>query len=180
MAKIDQMSLIIQGLLVAGTALRIIIILIKISLNSDDKPQLIPKIKNALVFMVFGIIIFQIKDLIVGITLRRSKQMNDKHLYIPYGLIIEKQWWDGCGPKQKPQFVIGGLISLGLATVIFLLVHVIIGLAVGIFGILATVALVSKQDKTNLSMIDYIGLMIRKNKEQQNFLYKYKDDYGIM
>lgn len=65
MAKIDQMSLIIQGLLVAGIALRIIIILIKISLNSDDKPQLIPKIKNALVFMVFGIIIFQIKDLIV-------------------------------------------------------------------------------------------------------------------
>ena len=65
MAKIDQLSLIIQGLLVAGTALRIIIILIKISLNSDDKPQLIPKIKNALVFMVFGIIIFQIKDLIV-------------------------------------------------------------------------------------------------------------------
>lgn len=65
MAKIDQMSLRIQGLLVAGTALRIIIILIKISLNSDDKPQLIPKIKNALVFMVFGIIIFQIKDLIV-------------------------------------------------------------------------------------------------------------------
>lgn len=65
MAKIDQMSLIIQGLLVAGTALRIIIILIKISLNSDDKPQIIPKIKNALVFMVFGIIIFQIKDLIV-------------------------------------------------------------------------------------------------------------------
>lgn len=65
MAKIDQMSLIIQGLLVAGTALRIIIILIKISLNSDDKPQLIPKIKNALVFMIFGIIIFQIKDLIV-------------------------------------------------------------------------------------------------------------------
>lgn len=65
MAKIDQMSLIIQGLLVAGTALRIIIILIKISLNSDDKSQLIPKIKNALVFMVFGIIIFQIKDLIV-------------------------------------------------------------------------------------------------------------------
>lgn len=65
MAKIDQMSLIIQGLLVAGTALRIIIILIKISLNSDDKPQLIPKIKNALVFMVFGIIIFQIKDLFV-------------------------------------------------------------------------------------------------------------------
>lgn len=58
MAKIDQMSLIIQGLLVAGTALRIIIILIKISLNSDDKPQLILKIKNALVFMIFGIIIF--------------------------------------------------------------------------------------------------------------------------
>lgn len=106
--------------------------------------------------------------------------MNDERLYIPYGLIIEKQWWDGCGPKQKPRLIIGGLISLGLAVFISLLIHIIIGLAVGIFGIFATVALITKQDKTNLSIIDYIGLMIRKNKEQQNFLYKYKDDYGIM
>lgn len=106
--------------------------------------------------------------------------MNNERLYIPYGLIIEKQWWDGCGPKQKPQLIISGLISLGLAVFISLLIHIIIGLAVGIFGIFATVALITKQDKTNLSIIDYIRLMIRKNKEQQNFLYKYKDDYGIM
>ena len=65
MTTIDQLSLIIQGLLVAGVALRVIILLIKIVLNPDDKPQLITKIRNALVFMVFGIIIFQIKDLIV-------------------------------------------------------------------------------------------------------------------
>ena len=65
MTTIDQLSLIIQGLLVAGVALRVIILLIKIVLNPDDKPQLTPKIRNALVFMVFGIIIFQIKDLIV-------------------------------------------------------------------------------------------------------------------
>ena len=65
MTTIDQLSLIIQGLLVAGVALRVIILLIKIVLNPDDKPQLIPKIRNSLVFMVFGIIIFQIKDLIV-------------------------------------------------------------------------------------------------------------------
>ena len=106
--------------------------------------------------------------------------MNDKHLYIPYGLIIEKQWWDGCGPKQKPQLIIGGLISLGLAIFISLLIHIIIGLAVGIFGIFATVALITKQDKTNLSIIDYINLIIRKSKEQQQFRYKYKDDYGLM
>lgn len=55
--------------------------------------------------------------------------MNDERLYIPYGLIIEKQWWDGCGPKQKPQLIIGGLISLGLAVFISLLIHIIIGLA---------------------------------------------------
>ena len=60
MATIDQLSLIIQGLLVAGVALRVIILLIKIVLNPDDIPQLIPKISYALVFMVFGIIIFQI------------------------------------------------------------------------------------------------------------------------
>ena len=51
MTTIDQLSLIIQGLLVAGVALRVIILLIKIVLNPDDKPQLIPKIRNALVFL---------------------------------------------------------------------------------------------------------------------------------
>lgn len=45
--------------------------------------------------------------------------MKDEHLYIPYGLIIEKQWWEGCGPKQKPQLIIGGLISLGLTVFYF-------------------------------------------------------------
>ena len=65
MTTIDQLSLIIQGLLIAGVALRVIILLIKIVLNPDDKPQLVPKIRNAIIFMAFGIIIFQIKDLIV-------------------------------------------------------------------------------------------------------------------
>ena len=65
MGTLDQLSLIIQGLLVAGVALRVIILLIKIGPNPDEKPQLMPKIRNALVFMVFGIVIFQIKDLIV-------------------------------------------------------------------------------------------------------------------
>ena len=106
--------------------------------------------------------------------------MNDEHLYIPYGLIMEKQWWEGCGPKQKPQLIIGGLISIGFTIILSLLIHIIIGLGVGIFGVLATVALITKQDRINLSIIDCIKLIIRKNNEQQNFLYKYKDDYGIM
>lgn len=66
MATIDKLSLIIQGLLVAGTALRIIIILIKIAINPDEKQQMMPRIKNALIFMVCGIAVFQIKDLITG------------------------------------------------------------------------------------------------------------------
>ena len=106
--------------------------------------------------------------------------MNDKKLYIPYGLIIEKQWWDGCGPMQKPQLITGALISLGIAVILSLLVHVIIGIGVGIFGMFATAALITKQDRTNLSIVDYVKLIIRKNKEQQNFAYKYKDDYGLM
>lgn len=44
MATIDKLSLIIQGLLVAGTALRIIIILIKIAINPDEKQQMMPRI----------------------------------------------------------------------------------------------------------------------------------------
>lgn len=65
MHTIDTVSYVIQGLLIAGTALRIILTLIKIALNPDEKEQLIPRIKNAIIFMVCGIAIFQIKNLIV-------------------------------------------------------------------------------------------------------------------
>lgn len=65
MQTIDTISYVIQGLLIAGTALRVILTLIKIGLNPDQKEQLIPRIKNAIIFMVFGILIFQIKNLIV-------------------------------------------------------------------------------------------------------------------
>ena len=65
MGTIDQLSLIIQGLLVAGVALRVIILLIKIVLNPNEKPQFVICGLISLVFMVFGIVIFQIKDLIV-------------------------------------------------------------------------------------------------------------------
>lgn len=105
--------------------------------------------------------------------------MKDEHLYIPYGLIIEKQWWEGCGPKQKPHLIIGGLISLGLAFFISLLIHIIIGLAVGIFGILATVTLITKQDKINLSIIEYIGLMIRKTRSSRIFFTSIKMIMGL-
>ena len=69
MGTIDQLSLIIQGLLVAGVALRVIILLIKIVLNPDEKPQLMPKIRNALVFMVLALLFFRSKILLSGITL---------------------------------------------------------------------------------------------------------------
>lgn len=65
MYTIDTISYVIQGFLIAGTALRVILTLIKIGLNPDQKEQLIPRIKNAIIFMVFGILIFQIKNLIV-------------------------------------------------------------------------------------------------------------------
>ncbi len=65
MQTIDTISYVIQGLLIAGTALRVILTLIKIGLNPDQKEQLIPRIKNAIIFMVFGILIFQIKNLSV-------------------------------------------------------------------------------------------------------------------
>ncbi len=65
MSQIDQITLAIQGLLVAGTIVRVIICLMKISFNPDQKEQIIPKIKNALGFMILGVSVFSIKDLIL-------------------------------------------------------------------------------------------------------------------
>ncbi len=106
--------------------------------------------------------------------------VKDKKLYIPYGLIIEPQWWDGCGPKQKPQLIIGAVISLAMAIILSLLFHIIIGIGVGILGLFATVMLITKQEKDNLSIVDYIQLIKRKKNEQQKFEYKYNDDYGLV
>jgi len=65
MSQIDQLTLIIQSLLIIGTILRVAMCLIKISLNPDQKEQISPKIKHALIFMIFGVLVFSIKDLIL-------------------------------------------------------------------------------------------------------------------
>lgn len=105
--------------------------------------------------------------------------MNDKKLYIPFGLNLEPQIWDGFGRKQLPQFFIGAGVSLAACVVLTLLINILIGLSVLIGGCFATVMIVTKQEKINLSVIDFIVLLVRKNKEQQVFRYVYKDDYGL-
>lgn len=66
MTTIDSISYVIQGLLIGGTALRVIICLLKIAANPDSKEQIVPRIKNSLAFMVLGIAVFSLKNIIVG------------------------------------------------------------------------------------------------------------------
>lgn len=106
--------------------------------------------------------------------------MNEKKLYIPYGLNIDTEWWDGCGKKQKPQIIIGAVIIISLSIIIGAIYGIIIGLMIIILGGFIVVTVVTKDKKLNLSMLDYICIIIRNSKSQQKYFYKYVDDYNLI
>lgn len=65
MNEITEISNMILGLLSAGATLRVVILLIKLSINNEEKDQIIKQIKNTIIFLICGLLVFQLKNLIL-------------------------------------------------------------------------------------------------------------------
>ena len=65
MNEITEISNMILGLLSAGVTLRVVILLIKLSINNEEKDQIIKQIKNTIIFLICGLLVFQLKNIIL-------------------------------------------------------------------------------------------------------------------
>ena len=65
METINQLSYVLQGILLGGLGFRFVYICIRMQTNHDDAPHLRKRLKNTVVMAVISQLIFSVKDLLV-------------------------------------------------------------------------------------------------------------------
>jgi hypothetical protein len=101
-------------------------------------------------------------------------------LYIPLGLKVKPEIFDGFGKEELFKSAITTIIS-GVFDIVFYLMTK--NVAVSIVMILTAIAgsvMAFTKDKTNLSVADQICNMVRFSKMQKQYQYKYLDEWRVM
>ncbi len=100
-------------------------------------------------------------------------------LYIPTGVKAENELFNGFGRRELFQSIVGSLFGGAFAAVLWLLFQnvaaTVIAVLTGIFG---SVMMCTK-DQNNQSVVDQIGNMLRFQRDQQRYPYRYLDEWGI-
>jgi hypothetical protein len=101
-------------------------------------------------------------------------------LYIPLGLKVKSEIFDGFGKEELFKSAISTIIS-GVFDIAFYLMTK--NVAVSVVMILTAIAgsvMAFTKDKTNLSVADQICNMVRFSKMQKHYPYKYLDEWRVM
>ena len=101
-------------------------------------------------------------------------------LYIPLGLKVKPEIFDGFGKEELLKSINTTLIAGVVDLVFYLLTK---NITVSIVIILATIAgsvMAFTKDKTNLSVADQIRNMVRFSRMQKQYPYKYLDEWRVM
>lgn len=100
-------------------------------------------------------------------------------LYIPAGLKVNKEFYNGFGRNELRQALIGigGFAAINASVSLVLLGRIEIFVVAMFFGIFASVMCVQK-DSTNLSVIDMITNLFRYLKSQKKYHYKTIDEWS--
>ena len=100
-------------------------------------------------------------------------------LYIPSGLKVKPEIFDGFGKEELFKSAGSILIAGAVDIVVYLITK---NVAVTIVFVLAAIAgsvMAFTKDKTNLSVADQISNMIRFSRMQKFYPYIYLDEWGI-
>lgn len=105
-------------------------------------------------------------------------QDSEKHtLYIPQGLKTQVEIFDGFGKEELFKTIIITLIAGVVDVAIYLITK---NTAIAVVFILTAIAgsvMMLTKDKTNISVVDQIGFMIKFFRSQKKYKYKYLDEW---
>ena len=98
-------------------------------------------------------------------------------LYIPQGLKVRVELFDGFG-KEELFTTILVTIVVGVMDVLFYLLfrNVVTSVVTILVAIAGSVMMLTK-DKTNISVVDQIGFMVRFARSQKVYKYKYLEEW---
>ena len=98
-------------------------------------------------------------------------------LYIPQGLKTRVEIFDGFGKEELVKTILVTLVAGGIDALLFLIFrNVVTSVVFMLIAISGSVMMLTK-DKTNISVVDQVGFMVRFARSQKIYKYKYLEEW---
>jgi hypothetical protein len=100
-----------------------------------------------------------------------------QNLYIPQGLKTRVEIFDGFGKEELVKTILVTLVAGGIDALLFLIFrNVVTSVVFMLIAISGSVMMLTK-DKTNISVVDQVGFMVRFARSQKIYKYKYLEEW---
>jgi len=98
-------------------------------------------------------------------------------LYIPQGLKTRVEIFDGFGKEELVKTILVTLVAGSIDALLFLIFrNVVTSVVFMLISISGSVMMLTK-DKTNVSVVDQVGFMVRFARSQKVYKYKYLEEW---
>lgn len=98
-------------------------------------------------------------------------------LYIPQGLKTRVEIFDGFGKEELFKTIIVTIV-VGMLDILYYLIfkNTVVSIVAILVAIAGSVMMLTK-DRSNISVVDQVGFMIRFARSQKFYPYKYQDEW---
>ncbi|WP_243115981.1 hypothetical protein [Petrocella atlantisensis] len=98
-------------------------------------------------------------------------------LYIPQGLKTRVEIFDGFGKEELVKTILVTLVAGGIDALLFLIFrNVVTSVVFMLIAISGSVMMLTK-DKTNISVVDQVGFMMKFARSQKVYKYKHLEEW---
>lgn len=106
----------------------------------------------------------------------RSENMaRDKPLYIPQGLKLNKEIYNGYGREELIKTIVVTLVAGVIDALLFLITKsVVVAIVFMLIAVSGSVLMLTK-DNNNISVVDQVGFLIKYQYRQKKYKYVYKE-----
>jgi hypothetical protein len=107
----------------------------------------------------------------------RMEERKKNPLYIPQGLKTRVEIFDGFGKEELFKTIIVTIV-IGILDIIYYLIfkNTVVSIVTILVVIAGSVMMLTK-DRSNISVVDQVGFMIRFARSQKYYPYKYQDEW---
>jgi hypothetical protein len=98
-------------------------------------------------------------------------------LYIPQGLKTRVEIFDGFGKEELLKTILVTLVAGGIDALLFLIFRNVVTSMVFILIAISGSVMMLTKDKTNISVVDQVGFMVRFARSQKVYKYKYLEEW---
>jgi len=107
----------------------------------------------------------------------RMEERKKNPLYIPQGLKTRVEIFDGFGKEELFKTIMVTIV-VGILDIMYYLIfkNTVVSIVAILVAIAGSVMMLTK-DRTNISVVDQVGFMVRFARSQKYYPYKYQDEW---